>query len=475
MVVMFAAASFSAITILTRGAARIGGNLYVGGALNVTGAMTYSDDLTLENGETIDNATNGTINLTAGVFKHGIDALAYWTATQADGGAVTFNSTSDGTAGFTFSDLVTFSAGIDIGTSQSIVGTTAMTIGSGAQTLAINSSDWDIDATGVMTGIGAVTMNGILTQQFDAAAYWTSTVADGGGVTFDDVSDGTASFTFSDAVGLSNDLVFSLGTTLTNAETKITAEFDETTTGIGLFRIGDLSNPQVLNANPGATVVSEIVNINHSAGAGDCDDLIAVYNKVNVIGDGDAGTTVVGHASRAYVGLTGGANNSVASQAYGSQPWARHQGTGAVTAMSGVSAKLDVGADNWTASTANAGHFHIDGAATVTGQFDGVMIEVYPAVKSMDNALAIAIDAGAVVNYGVSVSGTPAIADAILHSGAKIFTGTAANGDAVYAEVGAKDAIGSIYLNATNGYIYIQVANAGAATDWYKVTASDAD
>jgi len=183
-------------------------------------------------------------------------------------------------------------------------------------------------------------------------------------------------------------------------------EFDETTTGIGIFRMGDTSNPMVLNTNPGAAVMGSIVNILHSAGAGDCDDLIAEYHKVAVTGAGDSGITIVGHASRAYVGITGGSNNSVADECYGSQPWAKHEGTGAITAMSGVSAKLDVSADNFTASTVNAGHFHIEGAATVTGQFDGVMIEVYPDVTSMDNALKIAIDSGAAVTNGIGLSGT---------------------------------------------------------------------
>ncbi len=205
---------------------------------------------------------------------------------------------------------------------------------------------------------------------------------------------------------LANDSLLSLGTTVATAETKITLEFDETTTGVGLFNMGSVAVPMVLNTNPGATVIGETININHSAGAGDCDDLIGVYNKVNMIGSGDSGTTLVGHASRAYVGVTGGANNSVASAAYASQPWARHQGTGAITAMSALSAKLDVGADNFVASTINAGHFHIDGAATVTGQFDGVMIEVYPAVTSMDNGLKIAVDGGAAVVNAIGIAGT---------------------------------------------------------------------
>lgn len=203
-----------------------------------------------------------------------------------------------------------------------------------------------------------------------------------------------------------DDVILTLGTTTTTAATKVTLEFDKTTTGIGQFKMGDTSNPQVLITNPGATVIGETINILHSAGAGDCDDLIGSYSKVAVSGSGDSGITVVGSAPRAYVGVTGGSNNSVASQAYGCQPWARHQGTGAITAMSGLSAKIDVGTDAFTATTVNAGHFHIDGAATVTSSmFDGVMIEVYPDVTCLDAGLRVVVDTGAVVTNGISISG----------------------------------------------------------------------
>lgn len=56
-------------------------------------------------------------------------------------------------------------------------------------------------------------------------------------------------------------------------------------------------------------------------------------------------------------------------------------------------------------------------------------------------------------------------------TGAKIFTGSAANVAAVYAQVGAVDAVGSIYLS-TAGLLFVQVANAGAAADWETVTTS---
>ncbi len=207
------------------------------------------------------------------------------------------------------------------------------------------------------------------------------------------------------ATKVSDDCALTFGTTVDTAETKITVEFDETSTGIGQIIMGSLAAPQVLNANPGATVVGETINILHSAGAGDCGDLIGAYVKTAVSGDGDAGTTVVGHASRAYVG-TAVDSTTVASQFYASQPWVSHYGTGAVTAMSGLSAKCDVNTGNFTATTVNAGHFHIEGASTVTSSmFDGVMIEVYPDVTCLDAGLRIAVDTGATVTAAIAVDG----------------------------------------------------------------------
>ncbi len=57
-----------------------------------------------------------------------------------------------------------FTGGVDLGTSQALVGTTAMTIGDGTQTVAINSSDWDIDATGIVTNTAYDSDNNTLTN-----------------------------------------------------------------------------------------------------------------------------------------------------------------------------------------------------------------------------------------------------------------------------------------------------------------------
>ena len=83
---------------------------------------------------------------------------------------------------------------------------------------------------------------------------------------------------------------------------------------------------------------------------------------------------------------------------------------------------------------------------------------------------------GGSIGTGLDLSETTVTAQEIhTSSGARIFSGTAANGDAVYAEVGSRDATGSIYLSTAAGAIWVQVANTGAATDWFKVTSTDAD
>jgi hypothetical protein len=205
------------------------------------------------------------------------------------------------------------------------------------------------------------------------------------------------------AILTADDSVVRIWTTRTNAATYIGMEFDKTTTGVWLFTMGSTANPMVLNTNPWATVIAHTINVLHSAGAWDCDDLIGSYVKSAVTWDWDSGLTAVGHASRAYVG-TASWDATVVSQLYGSQPWVSHFGTGAVTAMSALSAKCDVNTGNFTATTVNAWHFHIEWAATVTAQFDWVMIEAYPDVTCLDSMLAIAVDTGAVTTNAIRLS-----------------------------------------------------------------------
>jgi len=249
------------------------------------------------------------------------------------------------------------------------------------------------------------------------------------------------------------------------------------TSGIVTATLGTLATPQVLTTNPGAAVIVDTVNVKHSAGAGDCNDLIASYAKVSVEGAGDSGITVVGSAPRAYVGTDG--SNAVASQCYGAQPWAKHDGTGAITAMSGLSALVDVNTGNFTATTVNAGHFHVEGAATVTGQFDGAMIEIYPDVTCLDSGLAIAVDAGAVVAAAIRITGAP-VCDVKLSGTVNIYSGVAATRAAARAAAGAGVPVGSMFIGqsavaTTKPNFYIKTANAGADTDWERIVTQAAD
>jgi len=224
---------------------------------------------------------------------------------------------------------------------------------------------------------------------------------------------------------------------------------------------GTLATPISLALNAGASVVVDTINILHSVGASNTDDLLGRYTKVAITGAGDSGITMVGDAPRAYVGTVGG--TTVAKEVYGSQPWAKHYGTGAITAMSGLSALVGVNDDNFTASTINAGHFHITGKATVTGQFDGVMIEAYPEVTCLDSALAIAIDEGAAVQSGIRITGTPKNGIKF-QSGTTISSGAGTDDTTIKAEQGATAPAGSIYIGA-NGTVFVMVS-----TTWTALT-----
>jgi hypothetical protein len=254
-----------------------------------------------------------------------------------------------------------------------------------------------------------------------------------------------------------------------------------TTPAAGAFtslEVGSLATPITLATNPGASVTGSVVNLLHSAGAGDCDDIVGAYSKVSVLGDGDSGLTAVAEAARVYIGDTG--VNSVVQEAYGSQPWARHRGTGGMTAMSALSALVDVSTDAFTVvNTINAGHFHVKGAATVTGQFDGVMVECYPDVTSLDSLLALVVDSGAVVGAAIRIVGAP-VADILLSGSVNVYSGVAVTRAAARAAAPADAPIGSLFVGqgavaTTKPNLYLKTANAGADTDWERVVTQASD
>lgn len=63
----------------------------------------------------------------------------------------------------TVKDRMTFEGPVVYKNTVTTSGSGAQSIGDGSGTVAINSSDWDISATGAMTGIGAITADGLIT------------------------------------------------------------------------------------------------------------------------------------------------------------------------------------------------------------------------------------------------------------------------------------------------------------------------
>jgi len=296
------------------------------------------------------------------------EALTVVLTPNATPTSATWGFTSTQGAGYTFDKKINSAAGVDLGTSQALTGTTGLTIGAGTETVAINSSDWDISATGVMSGIGAIVTDG----------------------TFDNV----------------------------------------------------------------------VIN---SAAGGDK----GINESITQV----AGTALTGNLIGAGIVATNGTTTAPTGVIYGIEAKARAANSagegGAVTGrLTGVYASVDVKAKEGT--TIRAFEASLDGAAGGTST-EAVAFEAFNN-SSATQTSSYAFSA----NGGTSAGHKAYTADVRLSSGAFIFTGSAANGNAVYSEVGAKDATGSIYIS-TAGALYVQVANAGAESDWYKVTATNAD
>lgn len=127
-------------------------------SFNSTG--TFGSTLTAQNGFTL---TTGALNLTATSGSFNLSGLgASSINTGANNLLITsgnFNTTATGING---TNIGATTPGTAAFTTLSSTGTT--TLGDNSSTVAIDSSDWDINATGDMTGIGAITMDGNFSQ-----------------------------------------------------------------------------------------------------------------------------------------------------------------------------------------------------------------------------------------------------------------------------------------------------------------------
>jgi hypothetical protein len=135
------------------------GNLYLSGTTSVNGTLTTVGKITSGNGVALgtNKALTGTTAMTVGDGAQTIAINSSDWDIDATGIMTGIGTIACG--------KISSSGGIDLGTSQSVLGTTAITIGNNGQTVAVNSSDWDISATGVVTGFGLVTIDSNLVMQ----------------------------------------------------------------------------------------------------------------------------------------------------------------------------------------------------------------------------------------------------------------------------------------------------------------------
>lgn len=101
------------------------------GAMSGFTSLSLSDDITMANGKAVKSSV--TTGETIAIQAYDVDGAAYVNSILLTNG-----------------------------------NTPAIAIGTNAETVAINSADWDISATGAMTGIGAITMDGLLTGTLGA-------------------------------------------------------------------------------------------------------------------------------------------------------------------------------------------------------------------------------------------------------------------------------------------------------------------
>ena len=265
------------------------------------------------------------------------------------------------------------------------------------------------------------------------------------------------------------------------------ATIDNTTIGIATPSTGDFTT---LSATTAATITSTTtadsyatpLAVTWTAGAdmtSGGSNGIYIHSLVN-----EDVLNVYGHRSR--IDLRSASGTIAANQLHAFDGLINLD-NGAMTVIDNISAVgvavYSVGITAGDITVAGGGYGSFNGMRVLWGAEEDFTIET--------NGLLIETASATNCDYGVNVyndgtmdagiwlhnnpnGGDTMVSDLKLSSGARVFTGSAANGDAVYAEVGSVDATGSIYIT-TAGAMYVQVANTGAATDWFKVTTTDAD
>ncbi len=210
-----------------------------------TGSLTLNS--------TVTNASDNALVVTPIYTGGGTDTLTYnafaitaQTTVNASGtdtvNGVSIGAMTDPGATIT-SSAINIGNGWDTGitgATYTIDGTTALTLGAGAGTIAINSSDWDIDSTGVMTGIGAITSNGLITGSAGLTLTGATAIALGD-------NNGTVAINSSDWDITTAGVMTGIGAI--TADGLITGSAGLTLTGATAIALGDNNGTVAINSN----------------------------------------------------------------------------------------------------------------------------------------------------------------------------------------------------------------------------------
>jgi hypothetical protein len=285
------------------------------------------------------------------------------------------------------------------------------------------------------------------------------------------------------------DIRLSNGATIANTSADVLT-ITETEINVVGYLTSD-NNGSAIDAAGGRTMITGYYLGGTTALTGDG---IGVYGNARVDVDSSSGKVIGGYFKAGNGSGDTGYNIDVIRGVY--VEGVKKAGTAAIDAARGVEISMDWDAATTTTTTLTGLRVELQTGATASAPTHSAGIHVTnQSVSGVGQKMGSAIlvtqlscGSGEGFDFGLDLgdssfvddgltftSNTFGTADIRLSSGAMIFTGSAANGDAVFAEVGAKDAKGSIYISTAAGAIYVQVADAGAATDWFKVTSSDAD
>jgi len=274
------------------------GNVATAGTLTVTGATTQTGEWQAGGGY---GSTGITVATTGNVSTNGalvVDSTSTLTGAVAMDGGITCDTNK-----FTVAD-----------TSGNVLTAGTLTV---AGDVAVNTNKFTVTAAsgntlvaGTLAVSGAATITGVLTNKYDAAAYWTATTADAGATVFDQVSDGTPGFTFTDPITFCP----SGGTPVVSAGLLGGAG---TATG----------TPQVLGAGAGkafsfyigstSTTASHEVhgfylNVNYgTSGASAAPSGDAIRGRAWLVGDASGGTAITGGAFTVELAATTASNTGL--------------------------------------------------------------------------------------------------------------------------------------------------------------------